>query len=240
MTKYKEFSSIYVTKDYSLFKSMDGNRDLNPLHLKRIKNSMEKKALMSVITVNEKMEVVDGQHSLSAREELALPVYFIICEGYTREDINILNANRLNWSPDDFMNAYADLGYKDYIQFREFKEQFGFPYQICTLLLGKEANGRGNGKQFAEGTFKVERYGEAIKIANRIHEIKEFYDGWKRRDFIRAMIKLIRNSVYVHEEFVEKLSMQRTKLVDCTCTEDYMKILEDIYNWKRQNKVRLF
>ena len=43
---------------------------------------MKKKYLVSPILVNEKMEVIDGQHRLQAQKELNLPTYYIKNKGY--------------------------------------------------------------------------------------------------------------------------------------------------------------
>ena len=55
---------VKETKNYSMFTTIGGNRPLNELHLNRLKKSMEEELLISPIIVNEKHEVIDGQHRL--------------------------------------------------------------------------------------------------------------------------------------------------------------------------------
>ena len=59
-------SVVHTTTDYSLFKSIDGNRTKNKAHVKKLKKSMEEKYLFTVIIVNEKYEIIDGQPDQSA------------------------------------------------------------------------------------------------------------------------------------------------------------------------------
>lgn len=51
---------IYLTKNYSMFKKIKGNRELDPLNLKRIIRSMKQEHLFTVVTINEFNEVIDG------------------------------------------------------------------------------------------------------------------------------------------------------------------------------------
>ena len=42
---------VHTTKDYSLFKILNGNRDVNELHLRRLKESIKKNHLTTIIMV---------------------------------------------------------------------------------------------------------------------------------------------------------------------------------------------
>lgn len=77
----------YKTNDYSIFKSIMGNRTINLKNVNNIINNIKKNGLLpTVIIVNEKMEVIDGQHRLQALKELNLPVYYQIKEGLSIND----------------------------------------------------------------------------------------------------------------------------------------------------------
>ena len=75
-------NQIHQTTDYSMFQTLEGNRNLNKLHLKRLKNSFQKKYLLSPIIVNEKFEIIDGQHRFEAGKQLGLPINFLIAPNY--------------------------------------------------------------------------------------------------------------------------------------------------------------
>ena len=66
----KEIKNKYfATKDYSLFKKSRGNREVDPVHVERIKRLIADKDTKAAITVNKNYEVIDGQHTLKARKE---------------------------------------------------------------------------------------------------------------------------------------------------------------------------
>jgi hypothetical protein len=70
--------------------------------------------------------------------------------------------------------------------------------------------------------------------------ISKFYDGYKRRAFVYAMLDLFENPQYNHAEFLNKLSFQSVKLVDCTDVQQYLILIEEIYNFKRNKQTKVY
>lgn len=106
---YESNRKIFVTMDYSLFKKLKGNRTVEQKRLIKIIHSLEKIGLMpSVVIVNEKFEVIDGQGRLESLNALSLPVEFVICEGATIEECTVMNINSTNWSLVDYVYRYAE------------------------------------------------------------------------------------------------------------------------------------
>ena len=104
------YTSVMKTNDYSLFKIMDGNRRTNSANLNQISESMKEKQLVIPITVNEKFEIIDGQHRFKACEYLGLPVYYIMQQGYDINDVIRANVNGgRKWFDADYLHRYCDL-----------------------------------------------------------------------------------------------------------------------------------
>ena len=229
---------VYRTKNHSLFKSLGGNRDVNKAHVKRLVNSMNERVLFSPIIVNENMQVIDGQHRLTALTELNKPVNYIIVEGYGLNEVQLLNMNSKNWSSDDYMNGYCDLNKKDYILYREFKEKYGFGHSECQSLLSGVARANEQ-RKFYSGNFKIKDYKAAIDKAEKICMVSQYYDGYKRRSFVYAMMSLFENENFEFTQFLQKLKTQPTALMDCTNVNNYKLLIEEIYNYRSRNKVNL-
>lgn len=234
----KQVMAVYHTKDYSKFKHIDGNRNVVKPHLKRLKASMEKNYLFSPILINEKHQIIDGQHRFEVCKELGLPVYYIIKKGYGLNEVQVLNSNLKNWSSDDYMNGYIELGLEDYNLYKLFRQEFGFDHNSCLFMLtGKLATSNGGLNQdFKNGDFKVVNYKSAIQCAEKLKMIARYYDGYARRSFVMAMLKCFKNKEYNHSVFMSKLAYQSTKLVDCTGTQEYLTLIEEIYNFKSRDK----
>lgn len=233
-----EVNKVYKTSDLTIFKTLDGNRDVIQSHLKRLAKSMKDNKLFSPIIVNEKMEVIDGQHRLMSSKMNNIPIEYIIVNGYGLKEVQVLNANSKNWNSDDYMNGYCDLMNPEYIKYREFKNQYGFGHSECQSLLSNTAD---SGLQpiFNSGNFKIKDYKKAVDMAERITMVSEFYKGYKRRSFVFALMNLFNNENFEFTQFIQKLKIQSTALVDCTTTSSYLLLIEDIYNYRSRNKVNL-
>ncbi|MBK6571804.1 MAG: hypothetical protein IPG21_04930 [Saprospiraceae bacterium] len=234
----KDINQVHTTTDYFLFKPIEGNRNKNLLHINRLKKSMAETYLFTVIIVNEKYEIIDGQHRFDVIQELKLPLNYIVCKGYGLNEVHILNQNSKTWTSDDYLDGYCKLGYKDYLKYKEFKELYGIGHYECMWLL--------NGSQlsnptqvFFTGDFKIKNYNEACKIIEKIMLVEPYYEEWKRRSFILAMLQLFKNPNFELTEFLQKLKLQPTALSNCSTTNQYVSLIEEIYNYRRREKVNL-
>jgi hypothetical protein len=234
----KHINQVHTTTDYFLFRPIEGNRNKNLLHINRLKKSMAESYLFTVIIVNEKYEIIDGQHRFDVIQELKLPLNYIVCNGYGLNEVHILNQNSKTWTSDDYLDGYCKLGYKDYIKYREFKELYGIGHYECMWLL--------NGSQlsnptqvFFTGDFKIKNYSEACKIIEKVMLVAPYYEEWKRRSFILAMLQLFKNPNFELTEFLQKLKLQPTALSNCSTTNQYVSLIEEIYNYRRREKVNL-
>lgn len=105
----KHSNQVHTTTDYFLFKPIEGNRNKNLLHINRLKKSMAETYLFTVIIVNEKYEIIDGQHRFECVKELKLPMHYIVCKGYGLNEVHVLNQNSKTWNADDYLTGYCNL-----------------------------------------------------------------------------------------------------------------------------------
>ena len=77
----KEVNQVIQTNDYDIFQHIDGNRTVNQLHLKRLKDSINEEYIPVPIVVNNRYQIIDGQHRFEAVKEMKKPVYFIKIQG---------------------------------------------------------------------------------------------------------------------------------------------------------------
>jgi len=109
---------ILKTKDYDQFKTITSNRDVNRLHVKKLAESIKVRNLLwaKPPLVNEKMQIIDGQHRLEACQMVKADFFYMIASGLTKDDMAILNTNQKNWSSADFINYFTIEGKKDYVE----------------------------------------------------------------------------------------------------------------------------
>ena len=234
----KNSNQVHTTTDYHLFKPIDGNRTKNVLHLARLRKSISERYLFTIIVVNEKYEIIDGQHRFEIVKELGLPLNYVICKNYGLPEVHILNQNAKTWNSTDYLSGFCKLGITDYIEFEKFIKANDLPFQIGLLLLSGGDSTR-HFELFKSGNFKILDLDFAEKTVQKLHIIGKYYEGYKRRWFVYALIKLLNKDNFEFTEFLQKLKLQPTALQDCINVHQYVELIEEIYNYRRSVKVNL-
>lgn len=228
---------VVRTKEYHLFSHLDGNRSINTSHVNRLKESMKEQYLVSPIIVNGKYEIIDGQHRFEAIKELGLPLLYIMVKQYGLEEVQRFNSNQKNFSYEDFANGYIDLGNEDYKTLKEFRQKYDLDWGVSiALLTGTSHRSATDSEKFKSGQFKVKSYKQAVEIADKILEIGQFYPDYNKKYFMYAAIRMIKTPGYNQKHMMDKLRYLSTKLVACSSSEDYLKLLETIYNFKTRSE----
>ena len=250
-----EVNKVYKTNDLKIFKDVIGNRVPNPQHVRRLSTSIKQNGMLcNPILVNEKMEVIDGQHRLLASIEANSFIYYIILNGYNLGEVHTLNLNQKNWTKKDFMDGYADMGIESYIKLREFTElNQDFTLTDCMALCNNTIGYDSSSYQkirtlkpelsiaqvFVEGTWTGKDFELAQEWADKIKLIKPYFTGYNRRVFVTTMIGLFKNENFDYSEFMHKIRLQPKALVECVNIPQQRLLIEEIYNYKSRNKINL-
>lgn len=248
-------NDVYKTNDLSIFKTIDGNRVPNLQHVRRLKSSiLEHGMKCNPILVNDKMEVIDGQHRLLAAKDADSFIYYIMVDGYSLGEVHTLNLNQKNWTKKDFMDGYANMGVESYIKLKRFcKQNKDFTFSDCISLcsnttgigyMSMAAKHRPDKKcnvnqVFEEGTWLGNNFDLAQENANKIRMIAPYYTGYNRSSFAMTIAGLLSKENFDFNEFMHKIRIQPTALVDCANRAQYRTLIEDIYNYRSRNKVSL-
>jgi len=251
-------NQVISTNDYSKFKTLEGNRHVNKLHVKRLKESFKEAYLLSPIVVNQDFQIIDGQHRFEAAKEMKLPINFIVCNNYSLKEVQLLNTNMKNWKKEDYLNAYCDLKYPEYLKFRNFMRRFPeFGIASCETILTNSLSGGHKStssaelkgslnesgsyaiRYFQEGDLVIPDYEKSIENAEKIMMIKPYYDGFNRPTFVRSMIGIFKIEYYSHSKLIERLAANPTALQHCANVTQYKLLIEDIYNFRSRDKVCL-
>lgn len=248
---------VYQTHDYALFSHIHGNRSIKKIHVKRLIQSFQVAYLLSPILVNDKLQIIDGQHRFEAAKELGLPINYIVCQNYLLKEVQLLNTNMEKWSKMQYLESYCDLGHPEYLKVRNFMNQFPeLSLNICLTILTSLAgvnkivkdetiksqtnkNGYMTKKTWEDGLLIIPNYNESVIEAQKLMQIKPFYKGFKKPYFVRAILGIMRLEQYDHDQFIKKLSLGAMPLKDCASITQYRLLIEDIYNYKSRQKVSL-
>lgn len=233
-------NKIKTTEDYEQFKFLQSNRPICAPHVTRIKESMQDEQLICPIIVNEKMQIIDGQHRFAACKELKLPVHYIQMPGYGYEEVKKYNLNQKNWGLQNFHEHYMSLGMDAYMMLDYFMAEFNLTLTTARIIATGHCHERVPNKMFKEGAFKFDDYEDARWMAARYNQIKGYWDFSNSRAFVKAFIKIVKSPKLDWKRFTQSLEKHHPKIVRATLPASYMKQMQDVYNYCRNNKVRLY
>lgn len=233
------------TKDYDAFVILRGNRQLNKGHVKSLIQSMTDFGNMTPVfpvVVNDRMEVIDGQHRLEALRELKWPVYYRIEQALNIEHVRLLNTAKTNWTWRDYARSYAELGDENYVRFLNLIKHFDVPFRTLMYFTQIGRKSGANLPMFSRGEYKLtgEKQQKAFQELKMYTELNELAQQGKNTKFAEALCDIIRNPAYDHERMKKTLSRLNRAIPAYRKKTDILRFLEDEYNKFYKDNVRLF
>jgi hypothetical protein len=238
----KKVNEIFETNDYSKFKMISGNRVIKQKKVETLIKKMRKRGWLKTveITVNEMFEIIDGQHRFIAVQVLGIPFRYKIVEKTGIDEVRETNEGSNNWALTDYIPSFSSKGIISYVQLSNFKKDFPeLNLSICQMLLSNSMSNPSR-ETFESGEWKIKDYNTGVMWGGFIMSLKPHFTGWNRVIFVRGLIKVLMNkSEFNFQEFLHKVELRPNMLVPCGTTNQYVDMIETIYNYKRTNKVSL-
>jgi len=234
--KVVETREVLSTLDYEKFKPMEGNRTVDKQHVRDLEKLMLMNGNLTYeypIVVDDDGRVIDGQHRLEALKELGWEVGYVIERNSTIETVRAINRGARNWGWRDVAESFAKLGDENYKWFLDFVDKYGIQYQTAVLLAGGKTTRRRATSGFQAGEFVVSKTkrAEAERIATLIASLTESL-GLTNQNFQRALSRALLYPGVDANRMEQKLHSQAAdKLPDLATANDYIRVLEDIYNY---------
>lgn len=240
----KKVNEIYVTKDYDKFVFMNGNRNVNSLHLKRMAESLLRKQLPIPIIVKTveggKYQIFEGQHRFTVCREHELPVYFTVIDDLELEDAIRINTTMKKWSAEDYFQHYKALGYEHYMLLDMFMQVTGLSlHNARTFLESVSAKGVKQQKDFINGLFRVENYDYSLEMYYRHLDYSEI-PAFAKANCKLAIMKIMLHPKYDHDRMKLKLSQAGYMITNRVTLSDYLAIFTEVYNYNASKQSRVY
>jgi|TARA_R110000824_G_scaffold147186_1_gene316615 hypothetical protein len=182
-------TKVLTTTNYGQFTFLKSNRAIDENHVYRLMKLIKAEGHQKEpVIVNEKLEVISGQHRIKACEKLGMRVTYIIVPGLTIKDAREMNNSQKPWSFKDHLRCYghsSHYNYQAYKQVASLIEEYPSLSNAVALVLLSPKNYVGAYYKFKLGTFAVEDYEFARKQASYLAEIRssqtqkvKFAVGW--------------------------------------------------------------
>lgn len=220
---------IYKSTNYDQFKIILSNREVDKNHVRRLARSIKKKNLLFVrpLIVDGKLQVIDGQHRLEACRQSNEPVYYIKCEGLTKQDIAVLNTAQKNWTRLDFINFYAIEGRKEFKELSKIINKFP---QLKVSMILKAYGECGRIREGIIGSVNADRARTLCAWLTSL--IEEGYRFAAEIDCGLAIKELIKS-----ESQFQKFSDRKTpeSFFKCHSVQEYKQLISNILSTWNQN-----
>lgn len=220
---------IKVTRDYSLFKKLDGNRDVEKKNA-LIKSIKELDLTMySPIIVSDDFRIVDGQHRFEACKELNLPIYFVVMPSFNAEKaMIILNKCQSQWRNEEFFQYNVKKVGGCYKDLKDYMDKYKIQLSYAVLL-------------FPEKPFETAKVRDENFIFDKYkfcEELTDYYLSqefrilpfWKSKPFVRAIRYFFEKS---DKKQRDKLKKKSLAIPQCVSYIQYNQVFENLLKMRR-------
>lgn len=228
-----------ATKNYSQFQFSPRNRPIDQKHLNKLIAAIKNKNLLRdhPIQVDSNGIVIDGQHRLEAARQLNLSIYYQVTRDMTIDDTAAVNGPVKKWTTDDYFAVYCQEEREEYLKLKEFKQRY--PWLSLRLAIDLTQYGDRVALDFTKGLYKCNDLAFATEVASALLDFSRYVTYYKEPPFVAAVKYLFEHAGYEHRRMMAKLEYASTMLRKCTNSLDYLKVFEDIYNYRTKEAFRM-
>lgn len=234
---------VLETNNYGMFVLSEFNRDVRKTW--NLETSMQKYGWIDAYPLHvirkedRHLEIKDGHHRFYVARKLGIPVKYIECN----DEITMAELVRATvpWSIRDFLDSFAKSGKEAYVKVLAFHMKTGISLVACISMMAGQSAGSGNWtRQFKEGTYRLGDLTHANTVALIVGECKKCgFPFWNNTQFVAAVSKVAWAEGFEPQILRNKISLFYELLKKQASKEEYVNMIELIYNYKSHDKVPL-
>ncbi len=224
---------IYETRNYDLFKIIIGNRELSKKisKMKKYMNTTDESeyGFCAPLIVNEKYEIIDGQHRFELCKRNNQPVRYIVIEHSDLETVKKCNAVNNAWNQIDILNSLAASGDSSSIVLKYYAATYELTDWVAYVLLANKPTSTLSKIKLPEEydqnfIFNYEKFNDVI-FTRKIDSIENKF-------LAAALVKKFREADYDHERFLFNIDLyyKDFKVSGFGSVSSAYKMINDIYN----------
>jgi len=241
-------SDVMKSSDYEKFSILEQNRVVNDKHVNELVVSIQNSGQLTPIIINEKFEIIDGQHRFDACKILKIPVMYLISYKTSINEVILMNNTQKSWKLHDYLRCFSDKKWDNheiYQKVDKFMREHDLKLTTCIVLLSEGTGGgsslgnalalQGQGlNSFKKGIYKIGNLARAQAIAKILSEIKAFAPDLVGSDrFCRSYCKLSLEPKWDHNSAVYQIKKYRRKYDGASSKEEALQGLLTVYNYNQ-------
>ena len=221
----KDFK-VGFTKDYDMFDFLDSNRKPNKSIMAKLEKSIKDNGLQIPIIVNNKKQIVDGQHRFWALRKLGYTVHFIVSSAW-RNDADTMEINNTGsrWNALDFANYAAENGNLDVHEALKIASQWEKETAkklrpITTLeILMEGRTHAGLRTKLKKSTYKIDR-NRGFQVYETLNEMSLHPDTVKANPYSARIARAIKPLNYDEDDLNEEI-------ISIMCEDSYIRAFDN-------------
>jgi len=242
----KKCDKVFITSDYDAFTHKRGNRPVLDKRANAILASIMEHGWIdsSLVMVGDNMAVLDGQHRITALKryyeltgEKPPVIYMVNREMDDIRKIQAFNTHQFSWNAMDYLHSYIEQGNEHYLQYKRFMDENNLRHSVALAITHKAGGGKPHG-EFKRGMFTCNDWGVPRDKVEKLNEIQKYFKKARNTGFVRAISKFWRHPDFDHKQFIQKLKLDREMLYSVSTQDQYIRLIEDVYNFHSREKVR--
>lgn len=227
------------TIDYNKFSFLGLNRKLDRRSINALKSSIMKNGYIgSPILVNDRYEILDGQHRFVALKESGMEIPYQVIES-NYDTIIDLNTTQHNWGIEDYINFYCEKDHnQNYVRLKRLcNELNSSPTNILTMAYRQKPTGqefvnikKGNLKLTLDDELRAKNFYDVYTQIAKLLRIKP------TSRLCSALVELSCKPKFRWKILVEKASKYPTMAYNCRTVDEFAVMLRDLYNYKSKKE----
>ncbi|MDI6752824.1 MAG: hypothetical protein QME78_00330, partial [Thermodesulfobacteriota bacterium] len=177
-----------------------------------------------------KLRIDDGHNRFYSARKHGIPVKYIETKSQITQAER--DGTHKNHSLQDYLHGFAQNNYEAYIAVFEYHKKTGIKLNACISMLSGSSAGSGNWrKQFKEGTYRLGDPAHANLVGDLVtHCRKHEFRCWNDTPFVNALSKIAWAEVFDPQVLKNKITAFPEQLKKHGTREEYVLMLEAIYN----------
>ena len=238
--------TINETTDYSMFRTFEGQRNVNEAHVRELmKEISEKGYICAPIRVTPNMEVFDGQHTLEALKRLGMPVEYIVETNVniTPEIVRSINNKQMKWKMRDYTTSFANTGCEAYALILELAERYGVNEGTVLRSANRQQTNGSGSYSYKSGTieFTARDYMKANRRLPIYKKVKEALSKHRGSGIaITSGIFFLLDQGYNVDKIIQAEETYGNPKVRFDTLFGFLEYIEETYNRKKPSQSRIY
>lgn len=254
--------TVLETTSYDDFGYITGNREIDEPNVKSLTHQIAQRGQLQPIIVNEKKQVIDGQHRVEVCRRLEIPVQYVVRPGASIADVISANVVGKKWRPIDYVRRYAAENNDHYVKLLAFIEKCQGHKISATSAIHLTRGGHSDSTYYHyddgtirkhSGTVKAKKLGIAgtdVKIGRfkmpservaeqRLRAVIQFkqWPFYRQTSFINALLQVMRIADFKLKRLIDNAQRYPSRFTKEPDVESFVQMFETVYNYRRSDKL---